>query len=79
MNGDLIIVKPMRLNYTIDETQINIIRKIYNMIKDTDLLEENEIQTLKEICKCTDLVCPKCNEPLYLSSDNTYKCIKCGD
>lgn len=78
-NGSEIVLKPMKKNYNIDESQMNIIRKVYSMIKDTDLLEESELSILKETCKCTDLVCPTCKEPLYLSTDNTYKCVKCGE
>ena len=77
--GDEIVVKPMKMNYGIDETQMAVIRKLYSMIKDTDILNEEELTSLKEICKCTDLVCPNCNEPLFITSDNAYKCLKCGD
>lgn len=77
--GDEVILKPMKVNYTINESQMSILRKVYSMVKDTDLLEENELSILKEACKCTDLVCPTCKEPLYLTSDNTYKCLKCGN
>ena len=77
--GDEVILKPMKINYSINESQMLLLRKLYVMIKDTDILEESELITLKEICKCTDLACPNCKEPLFLSSDNSYKCIKCGE
>ena len=77
--GDEVILKPMKINYSINESQMLLLRKLYVMIKDTDILEESELITLKEICKCTDIVCPNCKEPLFLTSDNTYKCIKCGE
>lgn len=75
--GDEIILKPMKKDYRISESQMSVIRKLYNMMKDADILEESEIMTLKEICKFTDVLCPKCNENLYLTSDNSYKCMNC--
>lgn len=75
--GDEIILKPMKKDYRISESQMSVIRKLYNMIKDTDILEESEIMTLKEICKFTDVKCPNCNENLFLTNDNTYKCMNC--
>ena len=75
--GDEIVLKPMQSNYKLSESQMMIIRKIYNMIKDTDLLEESEITILKEICKFTDVSCPNCKEKLYLTVDNSYKCMNC--
>lgn len=77
--GDEIILKPMKKNYTISESQMSIIRKLYSMLKDTDLLEDSELSTLKEICRITDSSCPTCGELLYISNDNTYKCMKCGE
>lgn len=77
--GDEIVLKPMKQNYTVTELQMTIIRKLYSMVKDTDLLEESELGTLKETCKCTDTPCPVCGEPLFLMSDNRYKCMKCGE
>ena len=77
--GDEIILKPLKSNYSVSESQMAVVRKLFLMIKDTDLLEDSEISTLKEICKFTDTLCPKCNEPLYMTSDNSYKCIKCND
>lgn len=77
--GNEIIFRPMKTNYSITETQMSVIRKLYNMVKDTDILEESEITTLKETCGFTEIPCPTCNEPLYLTSDNTYKCMKCGE
>lgn len=75
--GDEIILKPMQANYKITESQMNVLRKIYSMLKDTDVLEDSELVTLKETCKFTDMKCPECNEDLYLTSDNAYKCMNC--
>ena len=77
--GDEIVFKPAKPNYTIKENQMYIIRKLYGIVKDTDILEESEITILKETCGITDIACPKCGENLYLTSDNTYKCMKCGE
>ena len=77
--GNDIIFRPIKSDYKVTENQMHVVRKLYNMVKDTDLLEESEIVILKEICGITDIVCPKCGENLYLTSDNTYKCMKCGE
>ena len=77
--GDEVVLKPLRTNYSVSETQMHIFRKLYNVVKDTDILDESELIMLKEACKITDALCPKCNEPLYLTSDNAYKCMNCGD
>ncbi len=77
--GDEVILRPFKSNYSINEEQMDVIRKFYNMVKDTDLLEENELDVLKDVCKCTDTVCPKCKAPLFLTKENTYKCISCGE
>lgn len=77
--GDEIILKPMKLNFAISESQMLVLRKVFLMIKDIDLLDDNELAILKETCKCTDMICPTCNEPLFITSDNTYKCMKCGE
>lgn len=77
--GDEVVIKAMKKTYTVNEFQMSILRKLYMMIKDTDILEESEITTLKEICGFTEISCPKCGEFLYLTADNTYKCMKCGE
>lgn len=77
--GDEIVLKPMKLNYSISDSQMLVLRKLFLMVKDIDLLDDNELNILKEVCKCTDMTCPNCKEPLFITSDNTYKCMKCGE
>ena len=77
--GDEIVIKAVKPNYTITEPQMYVIRKLYSMVKDTDILEESEVNILKETCGFTDIKCPKCNEDLYITSNNSYKCMKCGE
>lgn len=77
--GNEIVLRPTKPNYNITDTQMFVIRKLYNMVKDTDLLEDSEIAILKETCSISDIKCPKCDENLYITSDNTYKCMKCGE
>lgn len=77
--GDEVVFKPVKTNYSVSELQMSTIRRLYNMVKDTDILEESELAILKETCKCTELKCPECGEPLFITSDNTYKCMKCGE
>lgn len=76
---DEIVLKPTQVKYKVNESQMMIIRKLYGIVKDTDVLEDSELATLREICKFTDMVCPNCNENLYLTSDNSYKCMNCGE
>jgi len=77
--GDEVVLRAMKKNYTLNEMQMYIIRKLYNIVKDTDVLEESENTTLREICGFTDVACPNCGEPLYITADNSYKCMKCGE
>lgn len=77
--GNDIIFRPLKSDYKVTENEMYIVRKLYNMIKDTDILEDSELNILKEICGITDVKCPKCGENLYLTSDNSYKCMKCGE
>ena len=76
--GDEIILRPMKTNYSISEQQMTLVRKLYDIVKDTEVLDDSELITLKELCKITNTPCPNCGELLYLTSDNSYKCMKCG-
>ena len=47
------------------------------MLKDTDVLEDSKLATLRDICRLSEVLCPTCNEPMSLTEDNTYKCMNC--
>ena len=53
--------------------------KYYKIITGKCPLEESEISTLREICGFTAVAWPNCGEPLYITADNSYKCMKCGE
>lgn len=76
---DGIFMRPTKIKYQITEEEMNLIRKIYNMIEDVDLLDENELEELRNMCKFTDINCPNCNRPLVITNDNSYKCINCEE
>lgn len=76
---DEIILKPMTLKYVIDDDQMKVLRKLYGIVKDTDVLDESEMGLLKKMCNVADVMCPKCNESLFLTAENTYVCAKCGE
>ena len=76
--SDGIVMKPVKNLYKIDDEQMSVLRNLYVMIKDTGLIDDTEVAIFKEICKFTDTPCPNCGEPLYLTANNSYKCMKCG-
>jgi AbrB family looped-hinge helix DNA binding protein len=78
-NGEDIILRPMKKPYRIFEDEMDVIRKVYELIKDTDVLEESELVTLSEMCGTSDVKCPNCNKNMYLTNENTYKCINCEE
>ncbi len=75
--ADEIVLKPLKKRYSINENELSVIRDIYNMLKDTDVLEDSKLATLREICRLSEVLCPTCNEPMSLTEDNTYKCMNC--
>ena len=76
-NGNGIIVIPTDKPYTINEEKMTTLRKLYIMLKENNLLDEEYKQKLAEITKETAIECPTCKTKMFLTSQNTYKCYKC--
>lgn len=74
-----ILIKPSESVYNINYYQIELLRKVYNTIKDSMILEDTDLVEFKTICRISDIKCPNCNEDMIITDDNSYKCINCGE
>lgn len=76
---DYLKVEPFKEIYTITADEMTTLRKLYLMLSESGLLDNYYETTLADITKKADIKCDKCNSPLFLTKDNSYKCFKCGD
>lgn len=72
-----ILIKPSESIYNINYYQIELLRKVYNTIKDSMILDDTELKELKEICRISNIKCPNCDEDMLITDDNSYKCMNC--
>ena len=72
-------IEPYKEIYTINEDDMLVLRKLYLMLSESDFLDNFYETRLSEITRKSQNKCDKCNSPLFLTKDNTYKCFKCGD
>ena len=72
-------IRPDKEFYTITSDEMTTLRKLYLMLSESGLLDDYYENTLADITKKADIKCDKCNSPLFLTKDNSYKCFKCGD
>lgn len=77
--GDYLKVESLKETYTITSDEMTILRKLYLMLSESGLLDEYYENSLADITKKVNVKCDKCNSPLFLTKDNSYKCFKCGD
>jgi AbrB family looped-hinge helix DNA binding protein len=78
-NGNGILVKPIKTTYTINESQVDLLRTIYFLIKDATILDDEQLGVMKEICKITDTKCPMCGEDLCVGTNGSYICFACAN
>ena len=76
-NGNGILVIPTDKPYTINEDRMTDLRKLYIMLNEKNLLDEEYKIKLAEITKETSIKCPNCKTNMFLTNKNTYKCYKC--
>ena len=76
-NGNGIVVFPASRPYTITQSDMKTLRKLYIMLNDSGFLDEEYKQKLSKITKETDTKCATCGSNMFLTNDNTYKCYKC--
>ena len=72
-------IEPSVSVHTIKDDEMTVLRKLYLMLLENNLLDEYYNLMLSNITKKTESKCPECKSPLFLNKDNTYKCYKCGD
>lgn len=72
-------LEPVNKLFTIDNEDMKVLRKLYLMLADNGLLDDYYDTILSKITKRSEIKCDKCNNYLFLTTDNTYKCFKCGE
>ena len=65
--------------FTISNEDMKVLRKLYLMLSDNDLLDDYYETILSKITRKSEIKCDKCNSNLFITNDNSYKCFKCGD
>lgn len=73
---DGILIKTLEEHYELKDYQLDLLRKLYFTIKDSMILEDTELEELKEICRVSNVKCPNCKEDMIVDN-GSYKCIKC--
>ena len=76
-NGNGILIIPSNRPYTITQNDMKTLRKLYIMLNESGLLDDEYSQKLAKITKETDSKCATCGSKMFLTNDNTYKCYKC--
>lgn len=76
-NGNGIIIYPSNRPYTITQNDMNTLRELYLILKDSGFLDDEASQKLAKITKETDTKCATCGNKMFLTNDNTYKCYNC--
>lgn len=75
--GNTIEIRSHNKKYTIEEADMQNLRKLYLMLKNSGMLDEFYTEVLSKITQETDMKCTICNENMFLTADNAYKCYKC--
>lgn len=75
--GNGILIKPLENKYTIDDTQMKVLRELYIMLDNSDLLDTYVNEVMSKITRKSESKCAKCGANLYLNADNTLKCYNC--
>ena len=70
-------IEPLGGLMTISGEDMLVLRKLYLMLENSGLIDSYYNEKLAEITRKTDNKCTKCNSPLFLDNDNTYKCYNC--
>ena len=76
-NGNGIIIYPSSRPYTISKNDMEVLRKLYIMLNNAGLLDDDYIYKLAKITRETDEKCATCGNKMFLTTDNTYKCYRC--
>ena len=72
-----LLVAPEKAKFNIGEEDMKALRKLYIMLSNSGFLDSYYDEILSRVTKRTDIKCDKCEEFLFLTTDNSYKCFKC--
>lgn len=76
-NGNGIVIFPASRPYTITHNNMDTLRRLYIMLRDSGLLDDEYTEKLSKITKESDKKCANCGNNMFLMTDNSYKCYKC--
>lgn len=76
-SGNGILILPSDKPYTLSPSNMDTLRKLYIMLKESGLLDDEYMAKLSKITKETDAKCDNCKSFMFLMNNNTYKCYKC--
>lgn len=75
--GTSIELIPSNKVYVITKEQLYVLRKLYNMLDENNLLDEYYDKILADITKRSLNKCETCGSHLFYEDNGTYKCYKC--
>ena len=76
-NGNGILILPSNRPYVISQKDMDSLRRLYIMLNNSGMLDNEYSQKLAKITRETDSLCANCGSKMFLTTDNTYKCYKC--
>ena len=77
-NGNGILIIPESRPYILTNRNMDDLRNLYLMLKDSGLLDEENISKLAKMTRESDVACSDCGSKMFLLTNNTYKCYKCN-
>lgn len=75
--GNTIEIRSYNKKYEVDESDMKKLRRLYLMLKNSGILDDFYANALSKITQETDMKCTICNENMFLTASNEYKCYKC--
>lgn len=74
---DYLKIMPLQVKFEIANEDMKVLRKLYLMLYESGLMDDYYDEVLSRITKKTENKCEKCKKPLFLTTDNNYKCFNC--
>ena len=76
-DGYIKVIPDKAPEYKIEEESMDFLRKLYNNLKENNLIEENALKRLGKIVGVTNNTCINCGANLFVTNDKKYECVKC--
>ena len=75
--GNSIVLKPRKETYEITQNQLDVLRQVYEVVKNFNMIDDTSLNVFREACYISDMKCPECGSNLYVTSDKVSVCPKC--